>query len=267
MRSTTVFVSALSFAVSAMAQTEGFAAMSAPSEGESVPAGKTYTIVWEAGKATGPIDIVIMAGPTPAKLQLGDKIASNVDVTAGSFEWKVDCSLGDQETYGLDIISVAEPGTFQYSFPFHIDNSGCGSSGSSSSSAASDSSATASASTYPTSDISSSASAKPSETVSEKPSTASATSASVTVTSSVSVPESSSAAGTASASASVTSAVPSPSVTSAPTGSTTLVATTSSTSQGSSTASTTPIPTGAAPKNAAGSLALVGGLAAAIFAL
>lgn len=129
MRSVAVAVSSLAFAASVMAQVPGFAAMSAPAEGEVVPAGSTYTIRWGAGAYTGSVRITLLGGQTPETLEAGGDIASGVEITNESYNWAVDCTLGEMATYGIQITSEADPATFQYSFPFHIDNSNCGASG------------------------------------------------------------------------------------------------------------------------------------------
>ncbi|EMR71692.1 hypothetical protein MGN70_005212 [Eutypa lata] len=129
MRSATVAASALAFAASAMAQVEGFAAMSAPTKGEDIAAGSTYSIEWEAGKYTGPVVISLLGGKTPETLVPGAQLAADVPITNNKFSWSVDCSLGTDDTYGIKIASASDESLFQYSFPFHIDNSGCGSEG------------------------------------------------------------------------------------------------------------------------------------------
>ncbi|RYP56298.1 hypothetical protein DL770_010843 [Monosporascus sp. CRB-9-2] len=129
MRSVAVVASSLAFAASVTAQVAGFAAMSAPAEGEVIPAGSTYTIQWGAGGYTGSVRITLLGGQTPETLVPGGDIASGVQITDESYNWAVDCTLGEQATYGIQITSEADPSTFQYSFPFHIDNSKCGAGG------------------------------------------------------------------------------------------------------------------------------------------
>lgn len=154
MRSATVFASVLALATSALAQeaTAGYAVVSAPGNGEIVPSGKTYTIQWSAGKFTGPATISLMGGNDPTTLMVLDPIAVKVDVENESYSWSVDCSLGEEKTYGIKIADVATQGeTFQYSFPFEIKGPSCGSDDSTTSSSSSASaSATHSASGYPT---------------------------------------------------------------------------------------------------------------------
>ncbi|KAI1747941.1 Ser-Thr-rich glycosyl-phosphatidyl-inositol-anchored membrane family-domain-containing protein [Xylaria castorea] len=159
MRSSTIFASVLAFAASALAQsaTPGYAVVAAPSNGEVVPSGKTYTIKWAAGKFTGPATISLMGGNDPTTLQVLNPIATGIDVKAESFAWAVACSLGDQKTYGLKVADQATNGaTFQYSFPFEIKGPSCNSASSSTSSSSSSASASAtssaivSASGYPT---------------------------------------------------------------------------------------------------------------------
>ncbi|KAI0200355.1 Ser-Thr-rich glycosyl-phosphatidyl-inositol-anchored membrane family-domain-containing protein [Astrocystis sublimbata] len=151
MRSVTIFASALAFAASALAQapTDGYAAMSAPGDGQVIPSGKSFTIKWSAGKYTGPATISLLAGNTPETLEVVNDIGAGVEVKAGSFDWAVDCSLGQDKTYGIKIADVATSGArFQYSFPFHIKGPSCGSDSESSSSASA--SSTSSVAGYPT---------------------------------------------------------------------------------------------------------------------
>ncbi|RYP21758.1 hypothetical protein DL767_009187 [Monosporascus sp. MG133] len=129
MRSFAVIASSLAFAASVTAQVAGFAAMTAPTEGEVVPAGSTYTIQWGAGGYTGSVRITLLGGQTPETLEVAGDIASGVAITDESYNWAVDCQLGELATYGIQITSEADPSTFQYSFPFRIDNSGCGAGG------------------------------------------------------------------------------------------------------------------------------------------
>ncbi|GAP90394.1 putative gpi anchored serine-threonine rich protein [Rosellinia necatrix] len=155
MRSTTIFASLLAFAASALAQdaTPGYAVVSAPGNGETVPSGKTYTIQWSAGQFSGPATISLMGGNDPTTLVVLDPIATGVDVKKESFSWAVACSLGEDKTYGIKIADEASGGaTFQYSFPFEIKGPSCGSDDSSSSSSSSSVSvsATHSATGYPT---------------------------------------------------------------------------------------------------------------------
>ncbi|KAI1390298.1 Ser-Thr-rich glycosyl-phosphatidyl-inositol-anchored membrane family-domain-containing protein [Hypoxylon trugodes] len=126
MRSTTIFASALAFAASALAQTAGYAVLTSPAEGEKVASGKTFTIKWEAGKYTGPATISLLGGDSPTTLVPGPTIAT-VDVADGSFAWNVDCSLGKEKTYGIKVTSSADKDTFQYSFPFAISGPSCSS--------------------------------------------------------------------------------------------------------------------------------------------
>ncbi|KAI2613903.1 Ser-Thr-rich glycosyl-phosphatidyl-inositol-anchored membrane family-domain-containing protein [Hypoxylon fragiforme] len=136
MRSAGLFAAAMAFAASVIAQTPGYAVISQPGEGSSLPSGKEFEIKWEAGAFTGPATISLLAGESPTTLQAGATIGT-VDVASNKFTWKLDCSLGTDKTYGIKITSAADPNTFQYSFPFAISGPSCG---------AAETSATASAS-------------------------------------------------------------------------------------------------------------------------
>ncbi|KAI0008890.1 Ser-Thr-rich glycosyl-phosphatidyl-inositol-anchored membrane family-domain-containing protein [Xylariaceae sp. FL0662B] len=271
MRSSAVFSSVLALAASAFAQTDGYAAMTVPAEHQQVPAGKVFTIKWEAGKYTGMAKIDLLKGKTPTTLEPGNTIASNVDITAGSFDWKVDCALGKDDTYGIKITSASDADTFQYSFPFHIDDKSCAS-------------ATEGGSGYPTGSAPASESSSASSSSGSSASTgasSSATSSATSGASSSSAPASTSPASSTSptsqsSSAGVTSASSFPSVTAPVNGSisatyapstyapSTIV---TSTSGGpSATSSTTSAPTAGAAKTV-GSLAFAGVAALAAFAL
>jgi len=253
MRSIAVVASSLAFVASVTAQVPGFAAMSAPAQDEQVPAGSTYTIKWEAGQYTGNVIISLLGGETPGTLEADSVIASSVRITDQSYNWNVDCKLGDKTTYGIQITSEADPATFQYSFPFHIDNSKCGASGGGSSSSSMPAEYPTSAPPVSSSVISvtttgypTSSPPKPTESVTEdKPEIPSATSSYV--------------------------AVPTEQpTTQLPTANTTLVTSASftwaPTQSASATTSAEPIATAAAGRNAV-SLAAIGGIVAAVFAL
>ncbi|KAI1660173.1 Ser-Thr-rich glycosyl-phosphatidyl-inositol-anchored membrane family-domain-containing protein [Daldinia decipiens] len=152
MRSTT-FASALAFAASAFAQTPGYAVLTSPADGQKVPSGQTFTIQWQPGQYTGPATITLLGGETPTTLTPGPVLAT-VEVSQGTFSWKVDCALGTDKTYGIRISSVANSATFQYSFPFAIAgpscSSGAGETPKSSASVASVASSSTAAGGYPT---------------------------------------------------------------------------------------------------------------------
>ncbi|KAI0842827.1 Ser-Thr-rich glycosyl-phosphatidyl-inositol-anchored membrane family-domain-containing protein [Hypoxylon sp. FL0890] len=277
MRST-IFASALAFAASALAQTAGFAVMTSPTDGEKVPSGQTFTIKWEAGEYTGPVSITLLGGDTPATLTLGPVLAT-VDVTQESFAWSVDCSLGKEKTYGLKITSVSDEQTFQYSFPFAISGPSCSSgagqypTSSSSSAAVSTSSASSSAvvSTSTCTEESHSTSSKEvsyptsSFTAPLYPTATSASSTFAHNTTVSSIPSSSSSVSIHFSSAPGNlsySATPVP--TYVPT---TVVTSGVAVTPSATTSKPATIPTAAANNVAAGSLALLGGLAVAFLGM
>ncbi|KAI0396661.1 Ser-Thr-rich glycosyl-phosphatidyl-inositol-anchored membrane family-domain-containing protein [Xylariaceae sp. FL0594] len=158
MRSTAVIASVLAFAATAFAAdpTDGYAVVVSPIKGQEVPAGKTFNIKWQAGTYSGPADISLLAGVDPAHLQVVDSIANGVEVKDGSYAWAVDCSLGEEKTYGIKISSEADDGaTFQYSFPFQVKGPSC-SGGDASSSSTTTTSATVTGGGYPVQTITSS---------------------------------------------------------------------------------------------------------------
>ncbi|KAI0103148.1 Ser-Thr-rich glycosyl-phosphatidyl-inositol-anchored membrane family-domain-containing protein [Nemania sp. FL0031] len=259
MRTATIFASVLAFAASALAQdaTAGYAVISAPAKGEVVPAGKTYTIKWSAGKFSGPATISLMGGEDAGTLQILNPIATGVEVDNESYSWAVDCSLGEDKTYGIKIADEASEGaTFQYSFPFAIKGPAC-SSTSSTSSVISVSATTSAVETsvtgYPVSTTS---------VVSTSSSIKNSTSTVVSSSSSVATPTTKKSTTYAVTSATTLATVSTPVVTVTSAASVTASGT-SSTAATSTTASTT-IPTAGATRAGAG-LAL--GLFAAVLAL
>ncbi|KAI1078317.1 Ser-Thr-rich glycosyl-phosphatidyl-inositol-anchored membrane family-domain-containing protein [Whalleya microplaca] len=246
MRSSTIFATALAFAASAFAQTDGYAVMSAPAEGQKVPAGKVFTVKWTAGSFKGPATITLMKGESQKTLELGADIASDVEVATGSYEWKVDCALGADKIYGLKITSAADPNTFQYSFPFQVTGPACDS-------------ASSSTSVYPITSSTASATAS---------SSASATSSSTSTSTSSS---SSSAVSSTIASTSTFASVTLPangtvSATYVPTTIATSATANSTSPSTSATSSPSTVPTAGAAKTV-GSLAFAGVAALAAFAL
>ncbi|KAH9888228.1 Ser-Thr-rich glycosyl-phosphatidyl-inositol-anchored membrane family-domain-containing protein [Xylariomycetidae sp. FL2044] len=240
MRSAAAVATVLAFAGRTIAQTAGFGVMSVPGQAEEVPSGETFTIEWDASTYTGAISLSLIGGATQNTQVPISTIATGIDITTESFAWSVDCELGTDAVYGLKLSLDSDPDTFQWSFPFAIKGPSCGSS-SSSSSATVD---------YPTS----SSAAPPSSTpVSSYP-----VSISTSTTSTVVKP---------SYSASVTSTSSGfPTLTPTGNGTTTATPTTLVTTTPSGTGSSSPLPTAGAGKAAAGSLALIGGLAAALLA-
>ncbi|KAI1482532.1 Ser-Thr-rich glycosyl-phosphatidyl-inositol-anchored membrane family-domain-containing protein [Daldinia eschscholtzii] len=274
MRSTTVFASALAFAASAFAQTAGYAVLTSPAEGQQVPSGKTFTIKWDAGKYSGPATITLLGGETPTTLTPGPVIAT-VDVSEGTFTWNVDCSLGKEKTYGLKVVSVADPATFQYSFPFAIAGPSCGNGAGeypkSSSSVASSSSAGAYPTEgYPTQGYPTESSSSAVETSSAPTSSApsyptlsvSSSSSSAVVSNTTSAPVPTYPTVVPSGNLSTTAHVPTTIVTSS-----SYAVVTPTPSGSPSTSAPVTIPTAGASHVAAGSLALVGGVAFALFGM
>ncbi|GAB1310159.1 hypothetical protein MFIFM68171_00369 [Madurella fahalii] len=111
----------LALANAALAQVAGFHAITQPAEGEQVPAGSTYEIVWQPNADyPGTIVIGLLGGATPATLSVVDTIAAGVDGSTGSYSWTVDEALGDLDTYGIMITLEDDVSVFQYGFPFQI---------------------------------------------------------------------------------------------------------------------------------------------------
>ncbi|KAI1214007.1 Ser-Thr-rich glycosyl-phosphatidyl-inositol-anchored membrane family-domain-containing protein [Annulohypoxylon truncatum] len=275
MRSTTIFASALAFAASAFAQTAGYAVMSSPTEGTKVESGKAFTIKWDAGKYTGQATISLLGGASPTTLSPGP-VLTTIDVTAGSFTWNVDCSLGTDTTYGIKIASVADASVFQYSFPFAIEGPSCGAETTSRSASVS---VSASAGGYPTAEVSSSSVVSSSSSSTVGYPTAPASSSSVvsspptypttapvasyavnSTTSAVVVPSySASAPVYPSGNLSITASYPATTILTSAVGVTP--------SASATTSAPVTVVTGAAAANAAGSFALIGGMALAALAM
>ncbi|KAK9421880.1 hypothetical protein SUNI508_05180 [Seiridium unicorne] len=252
----TISAALLAFAATAFAQTDGFDAMTAPLKDEEVPAGTTYSIKWQPTDAYdgSTVTLSLLGGDTASTLLDLGAFAEGVDNSAGVYEWPVASSLGSAVTYGIKITLDSNTAIFQYSFPFHITSSGSAEISSSSSSSSS-----LSAAGYPTSGSysSSAAATYPVTTASSAP----VSTAVVISTTSTSSSYSTFATVTASGSAGNSSATYSASASASTTLST-------ANHSASSSASSTPtvVTTNGAPRAAAGSLALIG-LVAAAFAL
>lgn len=77
----------LALANVAFAQVAGFHAISRPEEGEQVPAGSTYEIVWQPNaEYPGTITIGLLGGSSPANLSVVDAIASETPHVTS--QWK-----------------------------------------------------------------------------------------------------------------------------------------------------------------------------------
>lgn len=227
----------LAFVSSALAQTADFDSVSKPEKNEEVAAGSTYVVTWTApAKYSGKVSISLLGGNDPSTLQVVDTVATGVDNAAGKYSWSVGKTLGSAKTYGLKFIYESDESIYQFSQPFQITGGVASSSGSGSSSTGSATSGSASSSAYETSTKSSS-SAAPTTTVVKTTFSASNTTATTT--------------GSGSGSQS------------------TLATTTSKTTAAGTSGTSNPstIPTNAAGRVAAGSVALVAGVAAAVFAL
>ncbi|KAK9773695.1 hypothetical protein AB5N19_05438 [Seiridium cardinale] len=248
----TISAALLAFAATAFAQTDGFDAMTAPLKDEEVSAGTTYSIKWQPTDAydDSTVTLSLLGGDSPSTLLDLGAFAEGVDNSAGSYEWAVASSLGSAVTYGIKITLDSNAAIFQYSFPFHITSSGSAEISSSSSSSAagyptSGSYSSSAAATYPV--ITASSAPVSTAVVISTTSTSSSYSTFATVTASGSAGNSS-ATYSAGASASTT------------------LSTANHTVSSSATSTPTVVTTNGAPRAAAGSLALIG-LVAAVFAL
>jgi hypothetical protein len=67
----------LALASRVLAQTQGFDAITAPTEDQTLTAGTTTTVTWDYNpKYAGMVTITLLQGATPKTLQLGSAIAS-----------------------------------------------------------------------------------------------------------------------------------------------------------------------------------------------
>ncbi|KAL2174751.1 Ser-Thr-rich glycosyl-phosphatidyl-inositol-anchored membrane family-domain-containing protein [Thermothelomyces heterothallicus CBS 202.75] len=256
---------ALASAVVAQDPTEGFDPITKPAEGEKVPAGSTYDIVWLPSEVyPGDIKIALLGGSSPQTLTVVDTIAEGVDASTGTYSWSVPSTLGDLATYGIIVTLESDPSIFQYGFPFKIvsgDDSNGGSSSNSSatvtstSTTASSSSATSSSTGHASTATSTTSDA---ETTSSTTQSNTKTHSSTVTSTSFTVPSSTLVSSTIRTNTSFTiSAPPLTTITSS-----VIVANPTST-----TSSTSTIATNGVPSLAAGSFALFGGVAMAVLAL
>lgn len=113
----------LAFVASAFAQTADFDAVNTPAAWEVLPAGSTFKISWQApAKYDGEtISISLIGGATQGTQVPLIDIAAGVANEAGAYEWAIPASLGDAAVYGLVLKLESNPAVFQYSNPFKID--------------------------------------------------------------------------------------------------------------------------------------------------
>jgi hypothetical protein len=230
--------------VQAQEPTDGFHPITKPTRGEEVAAGSTYEIVWEPSASyPGTVTIGLLGGASQNTLNLLPDIATGVDGSAGSYSWEVPATLGDLATYGIKISLESDPTVFQYGFPFKIVGGGSGGASSSTTGSATGTESVT-------------------ETATETSTTATeteSTSGSVTKT-------------TSSASSTIT--IPSSTVTSSTlsgnwstTAHSTITTLTTGTASTTTRTSTSSIATNGVASLAAGSFAMLGGVAMAVLAI
>ncbi|OAA67543.1 Cell wall beta-glucan synthesis [Cordyceps fumosorosea ARSEF 2679] len=125
----------LAFASSAIAvgvdATDGFDRINTPNKDEQLPAGKPYVVKWEnpAPYTEGPVYIQLLGGKDPNTLSVKTEKIATVDNKDQQYTWNVDASLGDDATYGLRFVWEKDDNIVQYSKPFQIKKAdGAGSS-------------------------------------------------------------------------------------------------------------------------------------------
>ncbi|PSS27975.1 hypothetical protein M430DRAFT_15209 [Amorphotheca resinae ATCC 22711] len=109
----------LALASSVVAQTPHFDVMSSPTQGQVIPAGSSFDIIWDPNSVPGTITITLIQGPASNALVKGPVIASGVDNSLGKFTWSPVPS-GQFAAYGFNITSDSDPSTYQLSNGFHI---------------------------------------------------------------------------------------------------------------------------------------------------
>ncbi|PSR97506.1 Ser-Thr-rich glycosyl-phosphatidyl-inositol-anchored membrane family-domain-containing protein [Coniella lustricola] len=243
----------LAFIGCAFAQaTEGFDAITSPTNQEVLNAGNTYSITWDPTSSYNgqTVSIILLEGATQGTLVLGPTIAAGIDSAVGNFSWTVDSSVVGSALYGLKLQLDSNTSIFQYSFPFQIQ-------GSTTVSTAQTSTST----TATTSSVSISA-----ITSSLVPTTGvSSVTTQVTTTSSLPATTSTGRVSSATGDASTLTTVNKPSATG---GASALTTVSKPSATGSAAASATPTyVTAGAAKYAAGSFAALGGVMAAVLAL
>ncbi|KAK3898329.1 Ser-Thr-rich glycosyl-phosphatidyl-inositol-anchored membrane family-domain-containing protein [Staphylotrichum tortipilum] len=240
----------LAFAASALAAdpTPGFNAITKPTKNEDVPAGSTYDIVWlPSAEHPGAIKIGLLGGATPATLNVLDTIATGIDASEGTYSWAVPSTLGSLATYGIIITLESDKDIFQYSFPFHI-TSGSGSTASASGSASGTASGSVSSTT---------GGSKPSTTGGAKTSSSSSVANSTVVSSTSAAPSSTVVSSSSFIGNLSTTAGPSQ----------TTITTLSTVKPTTTKATTTAVATNGVASLAAGSFAVLGGVAMAMLAM
>ncbi|RSM15049.1 hypothetical protein CDV31_005129 [Fusarium ambrosium] len=112
----------LAFAAKAFAQTADFDPIFKPEAWQSVAAGQSFQITWDApAKYAGQLVTISLIGGDSQNTQVPIKdIATGVSNDAEAYNWAVDASLGDKNVYGLVIKLESNPEVFQYSNPFKI---------------------------------------------------------------------------------------------------------------------------------------------------
>ncbi|KAF7559160.1 hypothetical protein G7046_g4996 [Stylonectria norvegica] len=113
----------LAFAASAFAQTADFDPIYTPTSGEVVQAGASFQITWKApAKYQGETIAISLIGGATQNTQVPLlNIASGVDNGANTYTWSVPSTLGAENFYGLVFKLESNPDVFQYSNPFKID--------------------------------------------------------------------------------------------------------------------------------------------------
>ncbi|EJP70074.1 uncharacterized protein BBA_00943 [Beauveria bassiana ARSEF 2860] len=116
----------LAFAASAVAvgvdATEGFDRIDTPNKDEQLTAGKPYVVKWDnpAPYTEGPVYIQLLGGNDPNTLTVKSERLATIDNKDKEYTWNVDASLGDDATYGLRFVWEKDDNVVQYSKPFHI---------------------------------------------------------------------------------------------------------------------------------------------------
>jgi len=85
---------------SVLAQTVGFNPITAPTSGETLIPGTTYTIKWTPSEPAGPVSLILLQGLTNTTLQIGNTIAGMAAQLASSGGLQLTKTSGHLELSG-----------------------------------------------------------------------------------------------------------------------------------------------------------------------
>ncbi|KAJ5103857.1 GPI anchored serine-threonine rich protein [Penicillium argentinense] len=152
--------------ISSLCLAAKFDPITKPTKGETLTAGKSYTIKWntESSTDTDSVNLLLESGNSTENTEFVACISTDTSNRKGHFKWNVSTLLSHEETYYIKIGSIDNANTFSYSPPFKIEGGSLASTNATGSSglptltpsASSTTSASTSATDSPTSSTSSS---------------------------------------------------------------------------------------------------------------